>query len=267
MKKIYVKSSKILNQNNSKLLKIKNYLKKYLINKTLQIKKPENNTTQFIYYHHVFRDEKKTFIEQMKYLNNIGDFTNYENALNIKKYNKKKKERFFVISIDDGFKNNLEICDILITYKIPATFFVPVSFIGNNRDDSGKVFFLNEKLFIDFLDWDDCKKIINDNLFNIESHSVNHANFLQLNNNQVYFELNQSKLEIKKKLNLTVKHFACPYGGYNKFRDLEIARKIGYKSFSVSDRRKIDLKKDNFLIKRHNIDSSWDLNFLKFFLN
>ncbi len=266
MKKIYIDSNKLLIESSSYISRYRELMKKIFIYSYPKFSK-KKNSVQFLYSHHVFYDEKKSFIKQINYLKNIGDFISYDDALKINRYKKKINGRYFVLSFDDGFKNNLEICDILLSYKIPATFFIPVSFIGNKREDSGEVFFFNKNLYINFLDWKDCKKIKNDRLFNIESHSVNHKNFLHLNKQQILFELNQSKLEIKRRLNLSVKHFACPYGGYNKFYDLETARKVGYKSFSISERGELFQKTKNFLIKRHNLDSSWPIKFLKFFLN
>ena len=43
--------------------------------------------------------------------------------------------------------------------NIPCMFFIPTSFIDNLRDDAGKIFFNSNEINIEFLNWNDVKKL------------------------------------------------------------------------------------------------------------
>ena len=223
----------------------------------------------FPFYHHVFDDEIENFNKQIKYMKNHGDFISYDQALILMESGINKNEIYFCMSFDDGFKNIIEnISDILLTYSIPATFFIPTSFIGNKREDAGKIFFNDENISINFLDWEDCQKIADQKLFSIGSHSVNHPLISKLNEDDSKNEMKISKKEIEIKLSVPCNHFAPPVGDFSFIRDIKIAQQIGYKSLSTTLRGKMNKQNNNvYHIYRHHLIAGWGTNYLKFFFN
>ena len=250
--------------------KIKNFFKhnfiKIVSKKNLNIHK---GNIIFPFYHHVFDDEMENFNEQLKHMKNNGDFISYDQALNLIESGINENEKYFCMSFDDGFKNMIEnITDKLLTYNIPATFFIPTSFIGNKREDAGKIFFNNQNISIEFLDWEDCKKISAQKLFSIGSHSVNHSLISKLSEEDCENEMKNSKKEIETKLSVPCNHFAPPVGDFSFMRDIKIAKQIGYKSFSTTFRGKMNNQNNNvYNIFRHHLIAGWNTDYLNFFFN
>ena len=248
--------------------KFKNIIKHFLI-KNILPKKLDNQKNFIIYpfWHHVFDDEIKSFKLQIKLMKNYGDFVSYDDSIAILKEGLKPKERYFCLSFDDGFKNIFKnVIDIFIKEKIPCMFFIPTSFIDNQREDSGQVFFNNKDISIDFLNWSDCQKIISEKIFNIGSHSINHSLISELSKEDCINEVMNSKKIIENKLNVECNHFAPPVGNYSLKRDLEIIKNCKYKSLSTTIRGKMTLtSNDVFKLKRHHLLANWDTDYLKYF--
>ena len=221
----------------------------------------------FPFWHHVFDDEIESFISQIKFMKNYGDFISYDDAINLLKMGLKTNDKYFCLSFDDGFKNIYEnVTDILLKFNAPCVFFIPTSFIDNRRDDSGQVFFNNNKLKINFLNWKDCKQISTNQIFEFGSHSVNHKIFTKLSHDECYFEIEESKKIIETNLDIKCKHFAPPVGIFSQERDLDLVKKLKYKSLSTTVRGKMENKfSDEYLIKRHHLLAGWEISYLKYF--
>ena len=266
----FINSFKELSKTESKEKKIKNILKYYFIKllskKNLNIKQ---GNIFYPFYHHVFNDETKNFQRQIKFLKNYGDFISYDDSIKLINEGIQNKDMYFCLSFDDGFKNIFEnVTEILLKLNTPATFFLPTSFIDNSRKDSGKTFFNNENINIEFLNWADCRVILSEKLFTIGSHSVNHKVISSLTYEESYFEMRNSKIDIENKLSIVCNHFAPPLGNFLTLRDPKIARDVGYKSFSTTIRGKMNIIKSNiFSLKRDHFLANWDLFYLKYFLN
>ncbi len=255
-------------KNESFVKKIKNILKNNYIN---FFYKKENSLIDgsiiFPFYHHVFDDEVENFTLQLKFMKNYGDFISYHDSIKIIKTGFSKKDKYFCLSFDDGFKNIVNnVADICLNNQIPVNFFIPTDFIDNKRSDSGKIFFNNDKLSVEFLSWKDCKKISNENLFTIGSHSVNHNLISKLSIDNCLFEVVESKKKIENELKISCEHFAPPVGDYSLDRDLNIIKEAGYKSLS-STKRGLMCKdyNDIFGIKRHHLLANWDTRYLNYF--
>lgn len=266
----FINSYNQLYKNESLKKKLKNSVKSFLINNILN--KNFDIQQEYILYpfwHHVFEDEVKNFNLQIKLMQNYGDFISYEDSITILKEGIKSKDRYFCLSFDDGFKNIFHnVIDILLKFNIPCMFFIPTSFINNERDDSGKVFFNNKNIHIEFLSWSDCEKIVSNKLFEIGSHSVNHKMISKLSYEDCLFEIETSKKIIESSLNIGCNHFAPPIGDYSIPRDLEIIKNLKYKSLSTTVRGRMNGKNsDLFAIKRHHLLANWEDNYLKYFFS
>tara|TARA_A100001011_G_C14205337_1_gene797543 strand:+ start:348 stop:1157 length:810 start_codon:yes stop_codon:yes gene_type:complete len=250
--------------------KLKNIAKSFLINNILPQRLDKQN--EFIIYpfwHHVFDDEVQNFKSQINLMKNYGDFISYDDSISILEQGLKPKERYFCLSFDDGFKNIFNnVIDIFLKDKIPCMFFIPTSFIDNLRVDSGKVFFNRKDISINFLSWNDCRRIVSENIFDIGSHSVNHNLISKLSLDESMFEIVNSKQIIENKLNIKCNHFAPPVGDYSIKRDLKTVKNSKFKSLSTTIRGKMTVKdSDVFMLKRQHLLANWDLSYLKYFFS
>ena len=83
----------------------------------------QKKRVQFIYIHHVFEDEIESFDKMINALSKDHYFISYSEAVNKILTNKIDKP-YISISSDDGFKNNLNVSEILNKYDIKGCFFI-----------------------------------------------------------------------------------------------------------------------------------------------
>ena len=107
IKNNYVDSYRKLKKYDNNYIKLKNIFKKYFIklnsNSKINI---TNSWIQFPFYHHVFSDENKSFINQIKHMQNYGDFISYDESLEILKNGFQKKIIISVFPLTVGFAIN-----------------------------------------------------------------------------------------------------------------------------------------------------------------
>ena len=84
--------------------------------------------------------------------------------------------------------------------------------------------------------WDEIKQLSNEPLITIGAHTMSHLSVKQHNAEIVESEMINSKIEIEKYIGKEVLHFAYPFGGEFdvSLRDLEIARKVGFKTSTLN---------------------------------
>lgn len=125
-----------------------------------------------------------------------------------------------IITFDDGYRDNYRIAmPILDKYKIPATFFVTVGYIGKQMKDSKK----------SVMNWDELK-VLKEKGYEIGSHTISHLNLAKLDPEQLKYEIEGSKEVIEEKLGTQVDSFAFPYGKSEHFtgKALNLIKKSGY---------------------------------------
>ena len=186
---------------------------------------------QFLYIHHVFKDEEVALENLLKALSKKHTFLSYSNAL-IKIYNQEIDKPYLVISSDDGFKNNLRASEILTRNGISACFFINPSIIGETNEKRITTFCKEKLNFppIEFLKWNDVERLQKLG-HEIGSHTMTHINIARASREIIVRELCESYDIIKQRCG-DVKHFAFPYGRF--FHFTEAARKIVYEAGFVS---------------------------------
>lgn len=73
-----------------------------------------------------------------------------------------------------------------------------------------------------FLNWGQINELNNDNLVTIGAHTHTHPNLANLDGYESEYEINHSKVIIENNINITVNHFAYPYGGPKNYSQREI---------------------------------------------
>jgi peptidoglycan/xylan/chitin deacetylase (PgdA/CDA1 family) len=141
----------------------------------------------------------KNFEDQMRYLRDHG-FTllTFEQWQEIDKVDKP-----IFITLDDGYKNNLNVLTIFRTlesdrFKPSATLFVVTDYIGGtNRLNSV-----------------DIQQLVKSNFFSIQSHTATHPDLTKIGNYQ--YELDNSKNKLEQITGRPVMALSYPYGNANQ---------------------------------------------------
>jgi peptidoglycan/xylan/chitin deacetylase (PgdA/CDA1 family) len=128
-------------------------------------------------------------------------------------------EKCIIITFDDGWKGNVEnALPILKKYGFNAIFFIAVGSIGMHR----------------FMSWDDVNILYNSGM-DIQSHTMRHTPLETIRDeNQLFYELLNSKEMIESTLHKKVSAISFPHGSYNQ-HIIELAGQTGYEIMCTSD--------------------------------
>jgi peptidoglycan/xylan/chitin deacetylase (PgdA/CDA1 family) len=236
----------------------------------------ENNSLSIpiLMYHSICVDREKeihpyfhinttseVFEKQMHYLHeNKYQIINLNKALSLMNSKKINKEKYVVITFDDGYRDFFtEAYPILKKYEFNATVFVATGHIGK---------LLNNK---PCLSWDEIR-FLNKNNIEFGSHTVNHPKLYSFDINEIVFELKESKNTIEDELGSEVFSFSYPYAFPQQ--DKKFVKKFNKTlvqcNYRIGVTTKIGTvsKKDNPLIlKRIPVNSSDDIPLFKAKLN
>lgn len=166
------------------------------------------------------------FERQIAYLKKKGfEFYTTSELISFYRANAEFPPRAIAVTFDDGWKDNYQHAfPVLKKYGAKATIFLVTSCIGQNTDKvtaegEGRREHLSEK---DILE-------MSENGIEFASHSLSHALFHQIGNQEIEAEVTESKQIIE---NLTQKEcstFAYPAGFFTDFAK-EAVRKAGYQA-------------------------------------
>jgi peptidoglycan/xylan/chitin deacetylase (PgdA/CDA1 family) len=208
-----------------------------------------------LHYYYRINTSPKIFTEHMRYLheNNysvirLQDISNYYSCL-------QDANKYVVITFDDGYDDfYTKAFPILQEHSFPATVFLPTAFIGNKKLKlKGK----------EHLDWSQVSEL-SDMGISFGSHTVTHPELRGLRNEDVEYELMQSKKTIEDKLGKSIDTFSYPFKfpeENRKFITLlkEILENSGY-NLGVSTRIGTTSKRDDiYFMKRIAINSKDDI--------
>jgi hypothetical protein len=228
---------------------------------------------QFLYVHHVFRDEEIPFREMLGQLSKQHEFISYSDA--VKRILSGNIDKPYIcISSDDGFKNNLNAAEILNSFGIKACFFICPSVIGVQNFDAISRF-CKEKLHfppIEFLSWDEVEKL-QKNGHEIGAHTISHVNIAKLAQSEMEDEIGNCYEVIKHRCG-SVQHFAYPYGRYHDYNSIskKFSYAIGFKSFASAERGchivnpQQHIAPGELLIRRDHVILTWPLKHILYFM-
>lgn len=232
------------------------------------LKKPR---IQFLYVHHLFRDEEQQFDQLIKNLLVHHDIISYSQAVERILISQIDKP-YIVISSDDGFKNNLRLAEILDSYGLQACFFINPSIVG--VDDYNKITdYCQNKLHlppVEFMTWDDVESLLK-NGHEIGSHTMVHDNVAMLSPERIREDMSKTFEILNSRLG-SVKHFAFPYGRFSHFN--ETARKAcfdaGFLSCASAERgchvNGFSGSREELCIRRDHVILDWDYSHIEYFL-
>lgn len=190
---------------------------------------------------------KENFEKQMKYLkdNNYTTLT-LDELYDFFEKNIPVPKKSVVLTFDDGYKDNYDTAyPILKKYGFKATVFVITNCIGTGE------YLTEEEL-----------KEMDQNGFDVESHTANHETLTKLSYDKQYDTISQSKERLEKLLNKKVKYIAYPCGKYNN-NTVKAVKNAGYKMALSTDGRWADKSDGIFTLDRVFISGFHSMNTFK----
>jgi len=174
-------------------------------------------------YHGILQDQFAAFARQIDYLQKYYDFIDIDTFEAILAGRKKYKKTQLLLTFDDGFKSNRQVCDeILAPRGIRAVLFVLPDLITAEYDKVLDIIndgiFAGQKKFLKLpAEFIPLNKIDIEHLIAmghiIGSHSKSHARLAELSTEkQRRGEIIDSANLLEKMFNITVQHFAYPFG-------------------------------------------------------
>ena len=173
--------------------------------------------------------QENYFSYYKKILEKLDSQEKFLNPKNIDNFfdQKYSDQSFSLLTIDDGFHNNLEFAKkVLKPLKIKAIFFIIPSLLKDKKNNHQKFFQIlypnyNNKLFYNLEN--QFIPLSKENILKIQKlghtigiHGFNHENFSELNEKQIN-KLIRESIKIFDKLNIRINHFAYPFGNKNSF--------------------------------------------------
>ena len=164
-----------------------------------------------------------------------------------------------VITFDDAYQDFMtHAYPILRKRGFKATVFVPTGMVGNVSER-----LLNKKC----LSWDELAEL-SLNGMEIGSHSVTHAKLSSLPREQIYYEIEHSKIEIERRLNQEVESFSLPYAfpeGQSSFLQFydDILKGCGYRCGVTTRIGRASSKDGEYGLRRIPINSGDDERLFK----
>jgi peptidoglycan/xylan/chitin deacetylase (PgdA/CDA1 family) len=156
-----------------------------------------------------------------------------------------------VITFDDGYKDNLtNALPILKKYNFKATVFIIINRFNNDwsRHRREKNTGIVDK--IDKLSDKDIESLIKSGLVEIGAHTLNHKNFLKMEEDEKIHEIRESKKILQERFGIECKTFSYPFGIY-KDKDEELSKEAGFIGAVTTKKRRVDFQRDSlFLLPR-----------------
>jgi peptidoglycan/xylan/chitin deacetylase (PgdA/CDA1 family) len=234
------------------------------------LKKPR---VQFLYIHHIFKDEEVLLKKLIEKLSAAHTFVSYNEAVT-RILTGTVDKPYISISSDDGLKNNLHAAKILADYGISACFFICPPMIGENDYQKIKKF-SEQRLHlppVEFMNWKDVETLLQQG-HEIGAHTMSHVNLATCNASELEYEIVDCFEEIKKACGSS-RHFAYPYGRYHHFTAAakNMVFSNGFYSCASAERgchlspQGTTIEKEHLFIRRDHVILSWPLDHILFFM-
>jgi peptidoglycan/xylan/chitin deacetylase (PgdA/CDA1 family) len=189
------------------------------------------------------------------------------------------------LSIDDGWKDNINnIIPVINEYKTPITFFIATDPVENQgifwwtffekcKDQLPNYFKSNsldlknikekerkkiiqdlkkrckKRVIREVMEIEEVKSLAQNPLVTIGSHTVHHALTVNCADDELEFEIKESKEKLREWTNKEVKYFSYPNGSFDG-RERKILKEFGYKLAATDEKRFITKNDDLYLIPR-----------------
>ncbi len=192
---------------------------------------------QFLYIHHIFKDEEERLETLLEILARDHEFISYDKA--VEKILTGAVDRpYITFSSDDGFKNNLRTAQILNAYNAKACFFINPGIIGETDYNKINQYCTHTLDFppVAFLNWKEVAQLQKLG-HEVGSHTMRHMNVAAATEQEVREDMEQTFSILTERCG-EVKHFAYPYGRFFHFTPFgrRAVFEAGFKSCASAER-------------------------------
>ena len=214
-------------------------------------------------------------------------FISVEELLEIMRAGKPMKEKLAFLSLDDGWKQNIDLLPVIGKYQVPVCIFVstqPViegnfwwEYVGKVCDKDG----VNQFKLLPYEEFyqklndikkeitlprsamtvEEVKRIALHPLVSIQAHTVNHPILTSVPDDVLDMELKDSKKILEKWTGKKIIAFSYP-NGRNTSRESEMARKYFDIAFTTIQHH-ICVEDDIMLLPRYSLTGQWPRDLLK----
>lgn len=169
-----------------------------------------------------------------------------------------KKDKYIILTVDDGYKDNYEILfPLLKKYKMKAVIYFVTGVDYNRWTVEGE----GENKFL-LMNSDEVREMNESGLVEFGGHTLTHPSLPKLDDKTLEEEIFKNKKELENIVGEEIVSFAYPYG-HQTVRVQNVAKKAGYK-FAVSTDSGTGRIIDNLYdIRRTAIDKTSLLDFLR----
>ena len=190
------------------------------------------------------------FEDHIKMIKSL-DYNFYDPGNLEKNFNKTKKEKKILITIDDAFTSFYDFAwPLLKKEKIPFILFVSTEAVGKNG----------------YMTWEQIKIIEKEPLAYIGNHSHTHDYLVNFKKKDFIKDINTANKIFIRKLGYNPIFFSYPFGEYSKFMKEFISKNFKFSFGQHSG--VIDINKDPFELPRFPINEKYgDLKRFKFLIN
>ncbi|WP_286814203.1 MULTISPECIES: polysaccharide deacetylase family protein [unclassified Maribacter] len=233
------------------------------------LKKPR---IQFLYFHHIFKDEVKNFEKLLAYLSKDHSFISHSEGVD-RLLTDRIDKPYIAWSSDDGIQNNMLAAKVLNNYGASCCFYINPASIGLTEFTQIKSF-SNDKLDmppVAFLNWKEVE-LLQSQGHEIGNHTYKHDMVTQLTQEEFEEDFLKADEILTQKCG-PIKHFAYTYGKFENFTKpaFEFVMKNGYESCISASRGchtngKGQLDKNSVFLRRDQIIADWKLSHIKHFL-
>ena len=192
----------------------------------------------------------EVFKEQMNIIKDLN-YKFYNPDLFISEFNKPKKEKEILITIDDGFKSfYTDAWPYLKENKIPFILFISTEPVGKYG----------------YMNWNEIKEIEKSDIGFIGHHSHTHEYLIDMSETEFVNDIETATNIFKEKLGYVPEIFSYPFGEYSLYMKNYISKnfKVAFGQHSGV----IDVNKDKFELPRFPINEKYgDLKRFKSLIN
>ena len=232
----------------------------------------ERPRIQFLYFHHIFKDEAENFDKLVSYLSKHYTFISHSEAVNRLVCDTIDKP-YIAWSSDDGIENNILAAKILNKYGASCCFYINPASVGLTNFSEIKEFCKTklEMPPVAFLNWKQVE-LLQKQGHEIGNHTFKHDKVSDLTQNQFESDFMKAHEELVRRCG-HIKHFAYTYGKYEDFTKeaFDYVYNKGYASCTTAVRGchingNGPLQKNTILLRRDQIIADWKIDHIKYFL-
>ena len=190
------------------------------------------------------------FKQQIEIITNLN-YNFYDPGDLEKNFDKPKKEKKILLTIDDAFSSFYEVAwPYLKDNNIPFILFVSTEAVGKNG----------------YMSWKQIKEIEKEAITYIGNHSHSHEYLVDFKEEDFLNDLNSAKKNFIKNLGYNPIFFSYPFGEYSEYIKKYIAKNFKFSFGQHSG--VIDINKDKYELPRFPINEKYgDLKRFKFLIN